>query len=691
MPSSWVRGPAAHRPHSRAAATTFVGAVLCAVASVKVHAAPVYETVVVAEGEVARARDDRAASATVITSERTPRAGEDLPQVLSEAPGIDVIRYGGAGAHSTVSLRGSTPNQVQVYVDDVPLNVATGGGVDLGFLPLAQVSRIEIYRGSSPMQFGASGIGGVLSLRTHVPDEDAVYVRSTVGSFEARGLGGGFSGRASGLRFLAAAQAFTWNGAYGFLNDNGTTFNPSDDVASQRQNNDLTQVDGNVKLEVPWGHRLFTGSLMVNRREQGVPGFALHQATETRLRTNRVLAQLSLDSRGDLGAGSRLRANAYAVATDQFLRDPYAEIFPAPVDSRDHYRTFGGAVRAQWLFGSVGFRTLLEATQQSFLSHDAEKRDPAGAPGSRLSATAGAEADVWWRWAQLAVLPSLRLEVARDVISTRQRFTDTPQALAPELYLLPVARLGFVQDVGQGLKVHANVGRYVRLPSTTERYGNTGFILPNPELAPERGINTDLGLRGEARSERGAPLAFESSVFANWASDLIQYVSNGQGQARANNINSARIVGVELAAQLHVRRWVRVLCQGTYTHAINLSEDPAHAGRRLPLRWPWRFYLRPELRELTLSKRVKAGFYGDVSYASGGYRDPNNALPIPTRWLFGAGLNVRHDGLGVTLTASAYNLADVRAMDEVGFPLPGRSVFLSLAWNLNVSTEINPS
>ena len=47
---------------------------------------------------------------------------------------------------ATVSIRGSTAEQVVVYLDGVPLNRALGGGVNLADLPLAQIESIEIYR-----------------------------------------------------------------------------------------------------------------------------------------------------------------------------------------------------------------------------------------------------------------------------------------------------------------------------------------------------------------------------------------------------------------------------------------------------------------------------------------------------------------------------------------------------------------
>ena len=56
--------------------------------------------------------------------------GVDLPLILDQAVGVKTRRYGGLGSFSTVSIRGSTAEQVQVFLDGVSLNQAMGGGVD---------------------------------------------------------------------------------------------------------------------------------------------------------------------------------------------------------------------------------------------------------------------------------------------------------------------------------------------------------------------------------------------------------------------------------------------------------------------------------------------------------------------------------------------------------------------------------
>ena len=96
-------------------------------------------------------------------------AARRLPRLLSELPGAAVTRYGSYGSLSTLSLRGSPPNQVAVYVDGVPLAGALTGTVDLGLVPSTITQRIEVYRGQSPLPFGSSAMGGVVSITSETP------------------------------------------------------------------------------------------------------------------------------------------------------------------------------------------------------------------------------------------------------------------------------------------------------------------------------------------------------------------------------------------------------------------------------------------------------------------------------------------------------------------------------------------
>src|SRR6185295_7055322 len=123
------------------------------------------------------------------------------------------------------------------------LNTATGGGVDLGALPLGDIERVEVYRGMSPLGFGASAIGGVVSLTTRAPDTTAVSADLLGGSFGTTGAGASGSFAGSRVRLYAGAHLLGSQGDFTYRSDNGSTIEPGDDATLVRENNALRQID----------------------------------------------------------------------------------------------------------------------------------------------------------------------------------------------------------------------------------------------------------------------------------------------------------------------------------------------------------------------------------------------------------------------------------------------------------------
>src|SRR5205814_7238542 len=74
-------------------------------------------------------------STVVDTAEHTAQM-ETAADVLAETVGVQVRRFGGLGAFSTLSIRGSAANQVQIYMDGIPLSRARNETVNVADLPL---------------------------------------------------------------------------------------------------------------------------------------------------------------------------------------------------------------------------------------------------------------------------------------------------------------------------------------------------------------------------------------------------------------------------------------------------------------------------------------------------------------------------------------------------------------------------
>ena len=88
-----------------------------------------------------------------------------LADIIGRALGADVLAR--SPMQADISLRGSTTEQVAVLVDGVPVNDAQTGHFHLDQpVPLDDVERIEVLRGTASSVHGANAVGGIVNIVT---------------------------------------------------------------------------------------------------------------------------------------------------------------------------------------------------------------------------------------------------------------------------------------------------------------------------------------------------------------------------------------------------------------------------------------------------------------------------------------------------------------------------------------------
>ncbi|MGB1016338.1 MAG: TonB-dependent receptor plug domain-containing protein, partial [Nannocystaceae bacterium] len=72
-------------------------------------------------------------------------SSDGIAEVLDRSVGLTTRSTGGLGQFSSLSIRGSSPQQVELRSDGIPLGDSLAGAVNLADLSLTPLSRIEIY------------------------------------------------------------------------------------------------------------------------------------------------------------------------------------------------------------------------------------------------------------------------------------------------------------------------------------------------------------------------------------------------------------------------------------------------------------------------------------------------------------------------------------------------------------------
>lgn len=177
-------------------------------------------------------------------------------------------------------------------------------------------------------------------------------------------------------------------------------------------------------------------------------------------------------------------------------------------------------------------------------------------------------------------------------------------------------------------------------------------------------------------------------------------------RVRAVNLRAAKIRGLE--QELHIGLWEdRLVLDANYTwiQTKNLSPEPSQRNRPLPGRPAHQLFAKLSAKEGSPDPR-RLDFRSFVTYEwiSGNFLDPSGRYEIPPRSIWGMGGGVSFRGFHLDL--SLRNLFDRRSAmieaaglqgpkrfypapisDYLGYPLPGRSLWVSLRYEGAMSSR----
>jgi iron complex outermembrane receptor protein len=600
---------------------------------------------------------------------------ETAADVLSESVGVQVQRFGGLGAFTTISIRGSSANQVPVYLDGIPLAQAQDQTVNLSDLPLDSLQRIDVYRGTIPVGFGGGGIGGVVNLVTRPPSaEPQTEVSAGYGSFVTRKAVATHTQRLAGTDVLAHVSYLGSKGDFTFFDDNGTPENPSDDGTTTRINNAFNAVDALFKGTRDLGNDLFVDALQeVFYKDQGVPGPASVQFTDPSLNQLRSLTYVRLRRAGLAGGVVDGAATLFGVYNLQEFSDPNGD-FGTRQDTRNQTALVGGTLSGTWFAPydqAVSWFTEL-AYEQFFPYNEFNAPLPKNGPDqTRLRFTLAAQDEIALIADRVALVPSLRYDHFTDDFSgvNLANIPDTPPSTSDLDLFTP--SIGAQARIAAWLIVRGNIGRFQRAPNFSELFGNAGSILGNAELEPETGINRDAGFVVTWPEFGWLDTGLlEYAYFHNNISDLISFDQVNPRQFRPFNVGNARIVGHELGLQASAFEHLGVELNYTHQDAENLSVDSPE-GNQLPLRPDDELFVRPRIASSWGS------IYYEYTYLSANPTDADNFEIVPSRSIHTVGCTIQ-PAPWLSAKFEAANLANADVRDLGDFPLPGLSFFGSL-------------
>lgn len=663
------------RPTSRRMRATALASLLLASTAARAADDEPGDSLMLPEVEVSAERiseaERRAPTAFVSEVDVASRdqALDTTADVLAETAGVQVQRFGGLGAFTTVSIRGSSANQVPVYLDGVPLSQAQDQTVDLSTLPLDSLERIEVYRGTVPVGFGGGGIGGVVNLVTRPPSATpASEAEVGYGSFQTRKAVAFHTQRVGAVDALGHVTYLGSQGDFSFLDDNGTPENPTDDEVVTRINNQFDAVGGLARAATDLSETLrLDGTQEVFYRSQGVPGPAATQFSAPSLEELRSLSYLRLSAGGLAGGALDTSGTLYGVYAFQRFDSPPQDFGPFDTDNQTAVvgASNTGTWYAPWQQTVSWFD---EIAYEQFFPANAFATPPDGPDQTRLRLTLALQDEARLFDDRLVLVPSLRYEHLLDDFSAVDGANqpDSPAATSNTDLLSP--SFGAMLRLAPWASLRGNVGYFQRAPSFAELFGNSGSVLGNADLQPESGLNGDLGVVADWPAWRWLDRArLELALFHTDYDDLIVFTQVSPDLFRPENVSSARVRGVELGGATAALGHLGLELNYTYQDSEDLSGDFTD-GNQLPLRPANELFARATAYD------DWGSVYYEYAYISSDPTSIGNFITVPSRSIHTVGATFRPlDWLEVAFEAANITDADIRDLGD--FPLPGLSFF----------------
>jgi outer membrane cobalamin receptor len=496
-------------------AMTWVTAVVAEESTIKL------KEVVVTATRTEKEPQDVTQTVTVITADDIRKSGElTVSDIIEQTTGVAVSDYGTNGALSTVSIRGSSYQQVLVLLDGRRLNSASAGGYDMSNLPVSldDIERIEIVRGPSSAVYGADAVGGVVNIITKTPSTSRTAVRGEAGSFGYQSLN-----LNNGNKF----DKFYYSLSVGKEKSDGF-----------RVNSDLDKTLAGIKL----GYELTTNSSVelamdYLEKEIGVPG-SLQFPSPLAREWDRNGGG-SLTYRSKLTKDFDIRLNVYNNRDKIIYKDPNPSF---PVDSRHISTSNGGEAQANWIINSWNLLTVgMEARRDHLNSSDAGEHS----------------ASLWAAYVQdeISIGDSL-IVVIGGRNDSHSVYGDKFSPHASARYLV----------AGTGTLIRVSAGEAYRAPTLNDLFWPfDGFEVGNENLKPE----TSTEYEGGIEQPFGQGNAVKVTVFERKVKDMIQWIPDANFIYSPQNIGRVNISGYEAEAKFAFYPWLTWSINYTYMDPVD--------------------------------------------------------------------------------------------------------------------------
>ncbi len=600
--------------------------------------------------------ETEAGQKSVIEKETWEQKGaRTVSEAIQFTPGLTMSKTGTTLENTTVSIRGTSGQQVLVMVNGIPLNNGKGDAVNLNTLSLNNVVKIEVIRGGNSAVYGEGAFGGVINIITE--EEPPLYFQGDIygkaGSFSTYTGGGDFrfpvnfsgtlTGNISG-EYRMTRGDYSYESSQGDV-DRSNSEGWADNAAAGLDWNIGGMDRHRISLKTSW----YQGG-------RGIPGLMEYLTPEARLD----------DSRLNLSTRYVFTGYSQEVLDSEFTWIRQDSLYENSESGtlQDHENS---SLRGRVDFTLPMGRGVLTWTpflgtavsSDSLTSTSLRSSDGTNLPGEAKQTALSAYGRITLTGQDFTLTPAYRWDGSDTSYAGWDSRSDSHSSYSLSgTYTLPFYRR---------LTVKSNIGTAYHSPGFDDLFWSGGaFAEGNPDLLPEENFNWDTGIY--LTPARGLELT--TVYFQSRTKNLIQWMPTAGGTWRPVNIGEVDSFGLENSLS-----WLQPLMDenlfmelsGTYSwmKLTDTSEDSINQGNQLPYRpvhsGSGSVSLLYKRHSLTFSSRYMGQRFTNMANT----KDLAPALIMDTVLLL-------QFESGFYTSLAVLNLADLQYIDKLGYPVPGR-------------------
>jgi iron complex outermembrane receptor protein len=480
----------------------------------------------------------------------------DTEELIHKTPGIEVM-------DGQASIRGGTGfsygvgSRVLALIDGLPVLSPDAGSIKWQFLPLENISQVEIIKGASSVMYGSSALNGVINFRT----ADAANVPDTRFYAET-----GVFGKPSNRNWI------WWNSPRIFSD---VSFSHLQRLGKNDVGIGMTFLDNNSyrKFNDEMLGRL---SLRLKHRNEKVKGlvYGLNINSGYTSKTDFVLWENAATGALKQDTSSVSKLNGTFLAIDPFLS--FNNNGPLSQDVRIRFQSANNhfPVRSEnnsdaiSVFGEyqLNYKLAKILNLTGGVSENYNKvisNFYGDHEGINIAAYSQVEASPVER---LKLVAGLRVEHnSLDGINEKT---------------VPIFRAGVNWQAAEYTFIRGSFGQGYRYPSIAEKFASTTLgsvrIIPNPDILPESGWSSEIGVKQGLKAGSFQGIA-DLSVFLSQNKDMIEFQLTNYPYFgfKATNVEQSRIYGYELEFRMEKNSGILpVRLGGGYTYIRPVELNP---------------------------------------------------------------------------------------------------------------------